>query len=158
MECKCVRLLAGVILTAFFCGAPPTFAQTAPSLGSAQSFAVLGQSTVTNTGPTAITGDLGVSPGSAVTGFPPGLERRGYAWVKLERRKQRVTQFRRPGDQRINGPRTTGLRTTGPRDCLRNLQHSAWNSEHRTGRLRHYETVCNGAIPLSASGLPRNGD
>jgi hypothetical protein len=69
------RLIRVAILgsTAIILTFAPASAQTAPSLGSAQSFAVLGGSTVTNTGPSVVTGDLGVSPGSAVTGFPPGV-------------------------------------------------------------------------------------
>ncbi|MFD8999785.1 hypothetical protein ACFV0T_02165 [Streptomyces sp. NPDC059582] len=35
-------------------------------------FAVLGGASVTNTGPSEVTGDLGVSTGTSVTGFPPG--------------------------------------------------------------------------------------
>jgi hypothetical protein len=66
-----VRTIAGLIT--FLSGAAAASAQTAPSLGAAQSYAVLGGSTVTNTGPSVIGGDLGLSPGTAVTGFPPGV-------------------------------------------------------------------------------------
>ena len=75
-KCLSPRLASLVLLTALFAAAPfrSASAQVAPTLGTAQSFAVLaGTPNVTNTGPTVITGDLGIHPGSAVTGFPPGI-------------------------------------------------------------------------------------
>jgi|CZKU01.1.fsa_nt_gi hypothetical protein len=42
-------------------------------LSTAQTFAVLAGSTVTDTGATTVGGNVGVDPGLAVTGFPPGL-------------------------------------------------------------------------------------
>jgi cell division septation protein DedD len=67
---------AGAI--ALIIASQPALAETAPvGLGTAASFAVLAGTTVTNTGPSSISGDLGVSPGTAVTGFPPGTVSNG---------------------------------------------------------------------------------
>ncbi|MGC2290178.1 MAG: ice-binding family protein [Thermoplasmata archaeon] len=51
---------------------PNACGQAKIPLGAAGKFTVLAGTTVTNTGPTVVHGNLGLSPGSAVTGFPPG--------------------------------------------------------------------------------------
>jgi hypothetical protein len=63
-----------LVVSALVLGAWPmaALAATQPRMGTAGNFAVLAGSAITNTGPTVISGGLGLSPGSAVTGFPPG--------------------------------------------------------------------------------------
>lgn len=54
-------------------GATAALAAEQPRLGTAANYAVMAGTTITNTGPTVVNGNLALSPGSAVVGFPPGV-------------------------------------------------------------------------------------
>lgn len=80
LRCKSTRKSAGrqAALKAFSVGAAlvagSTYAMAqVPNLGTAADFAVLAGSSVTNTGSTVLLGSVGVSPGIALGGFPPGI-------------------------------------------------------------------------------------
>ena len=71
-----------LLLTLLLAASPRSaFAQSVPSLGNAQSFAALAGTAITATGPAVISGDIGVSPGSAVTGFPPATQVNGQTYT-----------------------------------------------------------------------------
>jgi hypothetical protein len=77
-----LAVAAGLLVAALLIVAPVAFSAQAPvGLGTTDSFAVLAGSTVTNTGPSVISGSVGLDPGSAVTGFPPGLVLAGTTHV-----------------------------------------------------------------------------
>lgn len=70
-----LAVVPGVVLLATATLAWFTTAQAAEApvpLGTAESYAILAGSTITNTGNSDIIGDVGLSPGTDVTGFPPG--------------------------------------------------------------------------------------
>jgi hypothetical protein len=50
----------------------PSSAATAIDLGAATPYAVVAGTTITNTGSSVVSGDIGLSPGTSITGFPPG--------------------------------------------------------------------------------------
>jgi hypothetical protein len=89
------------------------------TLNTAGNFAVLAGSTVTNTGHSIVGGgDVGVSPGSAITGFPPGTITAPFTThagdaVALQAEKDLITAYNTakglPATQTLTGQNLGGL-------------------------------------------------
>lgn len=110
-------LTAGSLL---ILGAGPAMAATAVPLGTVSAFAVLAGSTVTNTGPSVINGDIGLHPGTAVVGFPPGVQATGATYVAnpiaLQAQADLTTAFTTASGQALDATTTSNLGglTLGP--------------------------------------------
>src|SRR6185369_8817427 len=70
-----------VAFLTLLCGASGALAQPAPSLGSADSFVILAGTRVVNSGPTRVTGSVGVSSAAGVSGLPSGVPSPGGVFV-----------------------------------------------------------------------------
>lgn len=112
------RAVLGIV--ALVLAVSPASGQSAPRLGQAASFAILGHSAVSNVGPTHVIGNVGTSPGGRVTGFPPGVIRVGAIENGALASQARVDANavddllgQRPCDSRMGGS-TLGGQTFGP--------------------------------------------
>ena len=97
--------LSGLLFASSALAAPATV-----GLGTAASFSVLGGSTVTNTGPTTMFGDLGLSPGSSVTGAPHVLGQTHVDdAVAIEAKNSLTTAYNDAASRPTNGSAGTDL-------------------------------------------------
>jgi type VI secretion system secreted protein VgrG len=117
-----VKNLGAILFAALSigCGTTACAGPLAINLGTAASFAVLAGSTVTNTGSSVITGNLGVWPGMSATGFPPGMILDGNAYINdafaMEAQSDALTAFNtaagETGGQSLTGQNLGGLTLT----------------------------------------------
>jgi uncharacterized repeat protein (TIGR01451 family) len=107
-------------------------AQTPVTLGTADSYAVLAGSTITNTGSSVVTGDLGLSPGTAVTGSPTVSGTIRTAGAAATAKDALVTAY---DDAAGRGPVTTVATELGGQTLVPGVYNSAAGTFGITGIL-----------------------
>jgi len=106
----CAGALAAGLLTGLLFAGSAVAATAAVQLGTATPFSVLAGSTVTNTGPTTMSGDLGLSPGTSVTGAPEVLGQTHVDdAVAIQAKSSLTTAFNDAASRPSNGSAGTDL-------------------------------------------------
>lgn len=124
-----------LILPILVLGATIGAAQVTVGLGTAGNFAVLAGETITNTGPTTITGDVGLHPGSSVTGFD-SVTLNGALHVADAVAQQAKVDLVAAYDQAAgSGPATTVATELGGQTLTAGAYNSASGTFEITGTL-----------------------
>ena len=116
-----------------FIGLATAHAASVVSLGAASSYAVLAATTVTDAGASTISGELGVAPGTAVTGFPPGIVINGSIHsndpatndAHVDAHSAYVAAAAQPSDRVVG---TSNLAAAGPAGNLNTLTPGVYSS------------------------------
>jgi hypothetical protein len=117
-------------------------ADTPVDLGTASSFAVLAATTVTNTGLSVVSGNLGVSPGTSVTGFPPGTVVDGSELKGPAAASAQTDLTAAYNDAAGRTPTTSGLSSIGNQTLTPGVYNAASS------------LLVNGTLTLDAQGDP----
>ncbi len=118
-------------------------AATLPPLGTAASYAVLAATTVTNTGGSVLSGNLGLSPGTSVTGFPPGTVVNGSPEIANPAAAQAQTDLTSAySNAAAQAPTTTGLSSIGNQTLTAGVYNAASS------------LLVNGTLTLDGQGDP----
>lgn len=110
--------------------------QHSVSLASSIDYAVLAGSAITNTGSTKITGDVGLSPGSSVSGFPPGViigQRHVANASAVQAKLSLTTAFNNAAERSLNPVAVSG--NIGGRTLVPGLYRSTSGLEISSGDL-----------------------